>query len=949
MKTPNTLTLALAAFAGLSFAAAYAAPSYTPDANSPINTTPLNSSSPLLNNYDDYIGVIAGHLTGTDSLLLPTPGGSTLPKGPAYVAAVAAAVAADPAHVQQIVQAAVQYRGGNLGDKVKDILKAIGTANPELTEDAVIGAASGNPAKVADAAAGAVLGVIASSAATTADYGDIVDETIDLSTQALIEKIAKAAVSSAKKAPAPVGGPPITAVRIATAVTQAVIADGGTLYIDDLARGLVAGANAITPTSQADVAAATLDVLDSTGYETKKFIAEFATGALKAVKVGTAAYTAVLNALEVTSAVGSSHLGTIQAVDAAHQALRNAAGGGEVTAFTTALNTMLTTPYAGELEAFMIGAVQNKASKSGDFVGAMFNNPGVTLTSTSGKAIVGAAVRGKFANAAKVTTAAINVGGSGFALSRSEAVAAAIPNATSDFAGVIAGAAIKTIPLLPANVSVGGNQSDNNQPDDVANAAISAAAAAGYKDAINDIALQAFKARKKEMKAIVQTLVANVDSNGWREAIVAEAVITDKKVKSDILDGADLGAAAASLSDFDKTSLHVAANIADDAKTLNKVIFDHSVNDFFAAQVDIGGGVMKDASEFTRAILFGRGGVNSKLAGPLLAVAMRYNTNSSITSADILAISKAIYKKAAPTLDIQYSVIQDALSQPDQLFDLVDHATATHLAKYAPDIAAAAAAARPEYAHIVARAGAFRSPANAGKIGAAAITYGHMTNNRDASGALISNPDDPAAVAAISAATILGIKDAKLPTTPSDKEAAAVKNAVGALVKAASVLNGSDTTFRQSDGVSSTSFRPITGSGTVSTGSAGAVTGIIAEIQGYGGSATNSLSPLAFTAITAAIKADKKHTLEIAQAAAQASQFVYQQDSGLGEIDAAFKLAIFNAVLAGNAVAGNDVKNAIQFGVTEASNNHYGAGAAGILNYAHRSGILPAVTTLENF
>ena len=130
MKTPNTLTAALAAFAGLSFAVAYAAPSYTPPANSPINTTPLlDSSSQQLDNYDDFIGAVNAQLaSGTESLIIPAPAGTALPKGPAYVTAVALAVAADPSHTQQIVSAAVQYRGGNLGDKAKDILKAIATA-----------------------------------------------------------------------------------------------------------------------------------------------------------------------------------------------------------------------------------------------------------------------------------------------------------------------------------------------------------------------------------------------------------------------------------------------------------------------------------------------------------------------------------------------------------------------------------------------------------------------------------------------------------------------------------------------------------------------------------------------------------------------------------------------------------------------------------------------------
>jgi hypothetical protein len=168
---------------------------------------------------------------------------------------------------------------------------------------------------------------------------------------------------------------------------------------------------------------------------------------------------------------------------------------------------------------------------------------------------------------------------------------------------------------------------------------------------------------------------------------------------------------------------------------------------------------------------------------------------------------------------------------------------------------------------------------------------------------------------------------------------------VGALVKAAVALNGVDTVnFHQSDGLSASSST----AGAVSYGPAGAVTGIIAEIQGYGASSTTDLNNLAKVAITAAIKADKKHGTEIAQAAAQAAQFVYQLSGGIGEISSTFKSAIVSAVSDGGVVGAN-ITNAVQFGVTEAVAGHYGAGAAGILNYAHHSGILPAITSLENF
>src|SRR6185295_13966754 len=118
-------------------------------------------------------------------------------------------------------------------------------------------------------------------------------------------------------------------------------------------------------------------------------------------------------------------------------------------------------------------------------------------------------------------------------------------------------------------------------------------------------------------------------------------------------------------------------------------------------------------------------------------------------------------------------------------------------------------------------------------------------------------------------------------------------------------------TFRQSDGGNGT----FVAAPNVSYGPAGAVTGIISEIQGYGGDSTAALSNLAKVAITAAIKADKKHSLEIAQAAAQAAQFVFQlTTSTMTAIT--FESDIVAAVLAGNPAA-TGIANAVHFGVTE--------------------------------
>jgi hypothetical protein len=935
MKTQHTLTLALAAFAGLSIATAYAAPSYTPDANSPINATPLlDSTSQNLDDFDDFIGVIAAKLPPTESLILPTPVGKTFPKFSSFNTAVQLAVADNATDTQRIVAAATQFQAGNFAGKAKDIVKLIVTNDPTLAEEAVLGAIAGNPAKAADAAAGAILGLV--EASSTLNYGDIADEVTTDATRLLIEKVAKAAVASTKKA---VNTPTNHTIEVATAIADAVIADSVTLYIDDMARGLVAGAKGITSTSQAAVAAAVLARFNNSPvYETTKFVSEFASGALKAMVIGKPAvpstdYNNVLNALKTEASVGAGFAADIDAVSAAHIALRNAAGGTEVGAFTAALDAT----NAAHLEAFMIGAVQNKGSKSGDFVKAAFEDTDVpALTDPVKAAVVGAAVRGKFSSAGKVTNAAIIAATN--SMTRAAAVQAAIPNAPAEFAGIITNAAVKTASEL-SNVAT----TSDLQADDIASVALSTAVAAGYTSAINDIALQAVKARKKEDHLIVQTLIANPDSAGWREAIVAQATINDKGNATAIKSSAAAGAAAASATDFEKASIGLAADLALESKNNSKEAYNLAVNDYFGAPVDVAG-TDHPRTEFSKAILFGRGGVNIKNAGPLMAIAMKYKTGST-TDAELLAISKAIYKKNSTVLDLQYSVVQDILADVghDQLFDIVDHQTFTHASKLAPEIAAVASAAAPEYAHFVARAGAFRSPTAAGKVGAAAITYGQMKKDRDTSGNPVVDADDTSAVAAISAATILGLLDANLPTDA--KKLSAVKNAAGALVKAALLLHDDSSSLIQSDGA------PGTSSLQPAKGSAGAVTGLVSQLEGYGGTSVSALHPLAAAAITAAAKAAKKEGLEIAQAAAQAAQFVYQLFPGnSGEIDAAYKTAIVDAITAAGVVAaGPNLLNAVEFGVDEAVLGHLGAGARGINNYTHHSGTGAPVTDISNF
>src|SRR5688572_25552188 len=67
---------AIAAFTGISLSVAYAAPSYEPPVLSPLDTTSLDSESPLLDNFNTYLSAINAELPDGQSLALP---GTALP------------------------------------------------------------------------------------------------------------------------------------------------------------------------------------------------------------------------------------------------------------------------------------------------------------------------------------------------------------------------------------------------------------------------------------------------------------------------------------------------------------------------------------------------------------------------------------------------------------------------------------------------------------------------------------------------------------------------------------------------------------------------------------------------------------------------------------------------------------------------------------------------------
>ncbi len=949
----------IAAFAGFSLSVAYAAPNYEPPALSPVDATTLNSSSPLLNNFNGYLDNIQTQLVALSGKTLALPAGdpANVPLDTDYYAAVAAAVAADPVHAEQIVSAAVQYKPA----KVKDIVKAVVLATPGKAPEAVAGAAHAVPTRGADAATGAILALVATAGTTPTDLAAAADDAVIAETRELIEKVAKAAVAATKGTIAPaLGGTPAAQSASALAVAQALVAAYSTdvvatnsnarLFADDLARGIIAGVNGFVGTDKSAVAGAILTKLSQGAGTTEDMAVNFAMGALKSASLvtGVNGYDDVKAALKTAAASFTGGLANVDdAIEVgakAQKALRGAPAGTTILGYQSIFEGALDTAEVAQIGAFVSGAVQALKSKSSDITKWALEDAQTTgLTLAQKQAIVAAAVTGNFGGTGKVVTAAINSNGNSNALTASQAVAAAIPASTNLYSGAAVSAALKTIPVI--------NPAADSQA--VLASAIGAAATANYANAIGDIVLSAVKSKKIYDNELVTTAVNTVPL-GWEEAVAAIVIANNAKDKADLTTGktnetAALDAAAAKPG-VNVASVTLAINIAKGGKASPKTLFDDAIEAAY------------DNPTLPRAILFGAGAVNNKLAAPLLGMLLKIKSGGDSASA-LHDYAVSLNKKGKLGLDLAYEAAVDALAYSDNIFDLVDHKVLTN-PKQAVEILSAVVAARPEFAHIAARAAAFRAPAAVGKTALAAVQFAHMRANRTTTGSAATQVDDPAAVAAISAATVLGVKDAKL--TPV-KELAAIKAAIAGLVKGSlsfQNLDPADVAYKK-DGLIGGAFEEATGNGdsvddvgaTItkrSKGSAAVLTGAVAQLQvndpTTAGNELVALNPLAAAAITAATKAVKAHAFAFAQAAGAAAAAAAA--AGGTTFTAFDKIA--DAVLAAYSLTATkpgqtQLINAAMLGADQFFHGYYGSGAAGILNYSHVSGNGTHISDIANF
>jgi hypothetical protein len=925
-----------AALIGISITSAFAAPNYVPPANSPLDATTLDSESALLDAFNGYLDSIEATLPAGTTLRKPDLGGNLAPSDLQFYTAVAAAVAADSAHAYEIVAAAIQWRGS----KAKDIVRNVVAITPAAAPDAVAAISNAVPKFAADAAAGAVLGLII-VAGTDSEFADAADEAVIAKTRELIEKVAKSAISALKKSPTQ----NTTAFAVAEAIVDAMIVDAAgsnaELYFDDAFRGITGGAANFAQTTQSAIAAAALSRFTGTAAATFHNLANAAVGALKGTKIlpGPNGYDDTAALLQTTAESVLAGAGAVVAAGAkAEKAIRTAPSATEDAAFSANL-TAAEAANEHILYGYVAGGVQALKGKAGSFVKLALEDADVgALSLAQRQAVVAAATTGNFGATSKAVlngmTALAN------SLTAVEAVQAAIPASSDLFSGVATNTAIKTAIKINAATTAVEKQA-------VLSAAIASAVASGYQRSLADIALGAAKADKKVDNELITTAVTEVPA-GW-EAAVAAAIVSNNAKESSRFGVPTLGSNEAAAIDAatakgaNVAAVSLAIDIAQSGKIQGKTLFEEAIEALYSPV----GSANPDA------VLVGAGIVNKKFQIPLLAAALRLNTGA-VTDAALLNYAISLDKKKKINAELGFEAAIDAINAPNNIFDMVDHKVLSN-PKNAVDIVSGVVGARPEFAHYAARAASFRAAGSAGKIGAAAITYGHQRSNRDSLGAAVT-PDDPSAVAAISAAVVLGVLDAKLVTL---KEVAAIKSAVASMVKASLAfanphLLKTDPSFKAGLVGDSDSFPEATGAGDDplvaanfvlrrSKGTAGAVTGAVAQTQGEG---DTTLTDLSKVVITAAAKAAKLHGLAIAQAAGAAAAAAA---SFGGNVFADF--AAIAAAFSGTGVAATPVQleNAARLGANQFAANIFGAGAAGILNYAHHSGNTPPVTDLSNF
>jgi hypothetical protein len=963
MKTLRKIRLphlfAVVAAAGLSISAAYAVPSYQPDLDSPIN---LTGGAPSL----------AAGLSAIEALL---PSGKTLinpsvndvpagvkPTATEFKLAVraAAAAAATPADKAAIVQAALTIGANPLYayPATKDIVRQVMTdflgAPYSLSGAQTImnAALNVNNGKTNDVMGGLILAI--GDVGTSGQEQDADDLTAAAfntmaalsgdttsKTAALVEGLADAAIKNAKPNSLGTTGfasGSVTArvTDIAVALIDATEASPAPWLLDDVVKGIVKSAKVLVPATAGGLNLdALITTIATTVAQDDASQAHAFSGIMRVTKGTDLTGPQGINAVKAAFKAGSSLSdGAVEALANGYLTMGNTAPASRATALsqllagTPALNVTVTSDNAANLPFLAAGAAYFSAGLSKAIVTDIFTSPQGSAASNSIKMDVVAAIsRAQSGGAAKAAGAAVAAAGG---LSAADALAAALPNTTAANAGAVATEVTKAAPTTAASA--------------ITIAAINAltGAAGGnpendFKAGIIDVTKSIVTLRKADAQTIANAGIAAAPAS-HRAAVAAALGAADNKV--DHTSMLVTAAGLAGLTAPELVSIQTAERVARQAKTSTKTALTMAQDEMRAPGADVA------------SVLLGAGVVNKLHVNVLLGGALRLGT--SLTSGDkaqLLAHAQSLNKTGEADVRLAYDVATQVLASKDDLFDIVDNQTVIN-PKSVATIATAASAAAPEYAHFVARAAAFRSsPSTIAKVPAAIIQGADMNAN------LSSNPS---AVAAIAAGFVHGIQDAKHSATLQPKVLAA---GVTAMVKAAQITGDKGVLKISATTAASGNFRSVdivsgaapTGANQPEYGSAAATTGITSILTAPTDTLPNANLTAALTAIGKALGAGSaakgSEILVAAQAAVQAFYFVTNSTT---PVSGAAVTAIVNALKAGLSATAQATMNAklvvaANAGLAEAQAGHMGAGAAGILNYAHFNVNNSPVTDISNF
>ncbi len=921
-KLSLTNLVAAVAAAGLSLSAAYAAPSYSPDVNSPINSpdggVDLGAGLALIN----------AQLTGTATLILPAVNGGAgfvKPTKPQFLAAVKAAAAAagsdslKAAVVNSALAAGPAYGAAVTKDVVRqvlgDYLQSVGYTQAGAI--AILeGALNVNNGKSKDAMTGAILAF--------GDFGSTAEEqdadevaaaafvkqggfTNNDSKKAasVIEGLAEVAIKSMKPSASAGFNSATLGARVSDTVQGLVNAAegaGASFLLDDVIKGSIKGAKSLISSgvSQASVygyvaAAVAPDAVSQ------------AHGFAGVARTITGTDTVSITAAKLAFGNGSA----ISAVSDAYFGIANA---------TTDLATLVAgdPPNAAN---FAIGAAYIKPGAAISGIAASINNAGLNLSLR--QAMVAGASRAANSSAGKIAAASTAAGG----LSAAEALAAALPNAPVLYAGSIAKEVTKVNTAATEASLV-------TAAIDALEGATAATPENDFLGGIVDVIGEISKIRKTapQLASIINAGIAALpNGSGRREAIAAAIGRQDKAGTHDYTTALSLAGA----SPGEIASVIKADAVAKAAKTNTKAALN-------LAQFEMRTGPVTNLN----AVLLGVGAVDKKLVNVLLANALRLG-DGTLTSGDkalLLNNAKSLNKAAEADVQLAYNVATLVLADPDNsdLFDIVSQETLIN-PKGVATVATAAAAAAPKYAHYVARAAAFRAgAAGIAKVPLAVIQGADMNSN------LTSNPS---AVAAIAAGFVCGIKDAKNTSILENKMMTA---GMTAMVKAVMGI-GDKGTAQAGSTPPSGSFASVNidtgllgGATQPEYGSAAAVTGLTSILSNTGDALPSAALIAALTGAGKAVgHGPHSQMTVIAQAAMQAFVFV------TGTSTNAARDAIIGAIGGGAGALGNPaILAAANAGRAQAligGPGNFGAGAAGVVNYAHFNCNNGPVTDIAGF